>query len=171
MKEKKEKITILDIIKGLLFIFSLYIIYILSPVLISIWSIVFHWILDTSLFFLRKTNRENTLNIILGLFYIFIFPKVFGYSKGVCNAYKLSTGYKPLYELNNIFKKRQPNKSNANNSALYYISMTLMIVFISLFLIGLFVKAKALDLESIKEIVSNIRRHVEVLFNSITAED
>lgn len=171
MSVKKEYITIFDILKGLLFIVSLYIIYQLSPLIIQIWFIVFYWIADTSLFFIADEDRSNLLNIVFGLFIWFVFPKIIGFSRGACKANIVFNGYKPLSELINLFsKKNRVNKNFADHGVSYYISRTLLIIIFSLFLIGLFVKVKAFDFESIKDIVYNMRRYVELLFDSITTE-
>lgn len=143
MSVKKEYINILDFIKGIFFIISIYILYCFSPVIIIIYCSVIYWILETSLFFLSDDYKKDFLVVILSIFCLFIMPKFIAFGKGSCNVFKVNKEYKPLVELKKLFEKNnRVSRVEENRSFFYYFSRTLLLIYSSMFLIGLFIKVK-----------------------------
>lgn len=102
--------------------------------------------MDTSLFFLSMDARKEFLSKIIGIFFIFIMPKFIDFGKGSCKTFIVYKGHKPLVELKKLFEKNNRVSGVENNiSFFYYFSRTLLLLYSSLFLIGLFVKVKGLS--------------------------
>ena len=169
MTVRDDRITLLDIFKGLLFVAFIIAVVKLYPVFIFLFFTLCFWLGDTTLFFLPETFRAKLLLGFIGFSFLAIFPIFLAFGKATGETFGAAQGYKALTELKNIFGGNSKSSvgNNEPGSFFHYFTSAFIVILFTLFIIGLVLKIKDLNSESFQAAINNFNHFIKEIIQML----